>query len=412
MLTSAECRNAKPREKAYKLSDARGLYLYVSTTGHRSWRWKFRIDGKEKRLVLGTFPEMSLADARAAREDAAREKRGGKDPSRKTGIQSDTFKEFALAWHEMQKPRWSAGHAATVLERLEAEAFPLLGRRPISSIDVALVLDVLNPIVKRGATDQAQRMRQRLSEIFVLAIASGHALLNPAEMVRKALPTVIKRNYAAVTSIEDARALLIADVRLPGGVLPKLASRLLALTAVRMGSIRFAEPGEFEGLDGDEPIWRIPAAKLKLSLEQRKQTAMEFIVPLSRQAVEIVKMAQALTAPGPYVFPNQHDRDKPMDENSMAVRYRKIPGFGGRHVPHGWRSTFSTIMNERAVREGQAGDRAIIDLMLAHQPTGVEPIYNRAAYMPRRRELAQEWADLLHVGLPTLQDILASPFRS
>jgi len=407
MLTDAKCRSAKPRDKSYKLADGRGLYLEVLPSGYRSWRWKYRIDGREKRLTIGGYPEVSLADARAAREVAAKTLRDGADPSlSKSQAVTSNFEELARRWHARQKGLWSESHARNVLNSLEVEVFPTLGRRAVATIRAQEVLAVLERMVARGAVDQAHRLRQRLSDIFTVAIASGVASDNPAEMLRKALPPVIKRNYPALTTIEDARALLTADANLPGFPLVKLASRLLALTAVRSEALRHAEPSEFEELDGEQPIWRIPAAKMKLGVEQRKQASLQFIVPLAPQSVAIVKLASELTRGGPYLFPNLRWPHQPMSENALSVRYRAIPGFTGRHVPHGWRSTFSTVMNERAQEEGRAGDRAIIDLMLAHQPQGVEPIYNRAAYMPRRREIAQEWADHLDVDLPSLVSIV------
>lgn len=228
MLTDAKCKAAKPRDKSYKLTDGRGLYLEVSPTGYRAWRWKYYFDGREKRLTIGSYPEVSLADARAAREQAAKAKRAGADPSRAKDGPGTTFEAVARSWHAQHIRKWSESHGRNVLASLEADAFPRLGKLPIAAIDAPLVLKALDAMVKRGAVDQAHRMRQRMSDIFVLAIASGVASQNPAEMVRKALPPVIKRNYPALTSIEDARALLQADAERVGFPLTKLASRMLA----------------------------------------------------------------------------------------------------------------------------------------------------------------------------------------
>jgi len=209
-----------------------------------------------------------------------------------------TFEVLARAWHKQKTRSWSVGHARNVLSSMVDEAFPKIGHLPITKIQPAHILEVLRPMEQRGAVDQAHRLRQRMSDVFVLAISSGLAESDPAAIVRKALQPIIKRNYPALTSIEEARALLEADAQLKGWPITKLASRLLAITAARSEALRYAEPHEFEDLDGLSPLWRVPAAKMKLGVEQRKQVALEFIIPLPRQAVEIVKLAKQLTSPG------------------------------------------------------------------------------------------------------------------
>jgi integrase len=228
---------------------------------------------------------------------------------------------------------------------------------------------------------------------------------DPAASLRKALQPIRRKHYPALRSLEEARALILATEAAPHHPLTKIASRLIALTAVRFGPLRHAEPGEFEGLSGSSPIWRIPAAKMKLDKEQKEQEAFDFIVPLAPAAVELVQLARRFSGNSPYLFPNGRNPLKPMSDAVLSVAYRRLPAFASRHVPHGWRSTFSTIMNERAI-ELERHDRAVIDLMLAHKPSGVEGIYNRAAYMARRREIAVEWAELLLQGLPPSSSLL------
>lgn len=416
ILTDTKCRAAKAQERAYKLSDAHGLYLFVTPAGHKSWRWKYRIAGKEKTLTIGAYPEVSLAQARMAREAAAKEHRDGLDPSRVKKQQAETtFESIARGWHASKEKVWATHHWNNVLNTFVKEAFPIIGHLPITKVRQAHVLQVLDPMQKRGAVDQAHRLRQRMSDVFLDAISRGLAEDDPAAMVRKALAPVIKRNYPALTSIEDARKLLQKDAEKPGWPTTKLATRLLALTAARSEALRFSEPHEFEGLNGTAPLWRIPAAKMKLSALEREKKELEFIIPLSRQAAETVQAAMRLASPGPYVFPTARYPRLPLGEAALAMRYRSM-GYGGIHVPHGWRTTFSTIMNERAERIWRAAghtnaspDRLIIDLMLAHQQDGVESIYNRAAYMERRRELAQEWADLLCKDLMPISELLKLP---
>lgn len=415
MLTDAECKAAKPAAKAYKLSDSRGLYLFVTPAGFKSWRWKYRIAGREKRLTLGSYPEVKLTEARERRDEALKAKRQGLDPSQSRRQQkeaqakeaADTFEAVTRLWHDRRKSTWTASHAGKVLKSLEDEIFPKLGRTPIRQITARMILEALTPIEQRGAVDRAHRLRQRISDIFIFAIAAELADTDPASMLRKALKPVQHGNHPALRTIEEARELLIAAEATPGHPLTKLASRLIALTTARSEPLRYAQRAEFEGLETSEPIWRIPAAKMKLDIVQKRQgRAFDFIVPLSPASVEIVKIAIHLTEGLPYLFPNGRHPHKPMSENALSVMYRRLPNFSGRHVPHGWRATFSTIMNERAEVLGRAGDRAIIELMLAHKPTGVESIYNRATFMPRRRQLAEEWAELLLEGLPPSSSLL------
>ena len=418
MLTDAQCKAAKPAARPYKLAAGRGLYLFVTTTGFKSWRWKYRIDGKEKRLTFGSYPDVKLRAACDLRDEADKLRRQGLDPAiarrqqraASSRASADTFEAIARQWHARKLPLWSTRHGETVLTSLEAEAFPLIGKLPIRAVTAPLVLEVLAPIEQRGAIDQAHRLRQRLSDVFVFAIAAGFAETDPASMVKKALAPVVKRNYPALTKLADARALLLESENAPAFPLTELASRLMALTAVRSEPLRFAEPHEFEALETSEPLWRIPAAKMKLEHAQKRQEAFEFLVPLAPLAAEIVLLAMRLTAGGPFLFPSLRHAHRPMSENALSVMYRRTT-FAGRHVPHGWRSTFSTIMNERAIELDRPGDRPIIDLMLAHKPEGVEAAYNRAAYMKRRRQLAQEWAELLLAGLPPSSSLLGGKRR-
>ena len=230
-------------------------------------------------------------------------------------------------------------------------------------------------------------------------------------MAGRALSPVKKGKFPAVRTIEEARTVLQTVEAQSSHPMTKLASRLLALTAVRSGVLRLAEPAEFEGLDGDQPIWRIPAAKMKLVVERKEDAAFEFIVPLSKQAIETIEVAMILAGKAPLLFRSVRHPRRPLSDSTLSKAYRDA-GYSGIHVPHGWRSTYSTVMNEIAGEENRVGDRAIIDLMLAHVQSGVEATYNRAAYMPRRRELAQEWADMLTLTLPHPSLLLGGSRRS
>lgn len=421
MLTDQACRKAKPATKAWKLFDEKGLHLLVTPSGFKSWRLKYRFGGKEKQLVFGPYPEVSLREARDRRDDARRLLRDGSDPGleqkrqqarRRSGVdQIRTFRSAALHWHALQMPGWKPKHAAEVLSSLESEIFPTLGAMALDEIRPADIRDLLVAIQARGALEAAHRLRARISRIYELAIASDLAETDPAASIGAALRPKVKRMHPALLNLKDARAFLSrieSDVGFPG---MKLASRLLALTAARPGMVRFAEIQDFEGLDGSEPIWRVPADKMKLALAESEQDAFDFIIPLARQSVEAIRVAADLAGRRKYLFPSMTRPNRPMSENALNANYRRDTTFGGRHVPHGWRASFSTIMNERAIDLDQPGDRAIIDLMLAHKPGGVEAHYNRAAYMKRRRIIAQDWADMLLEGAVPPEALLNGPRR-
>lgn len=416
MLTDIQCRKAKPRDKAYKLSDAHGLYLYVLPTGTRSWRLKYRFGGKEHRLTFGPYPEVSLIEARELREDVRKQLREGIDPKvdkkKKAAIAAlnngNSFEAIALEWHAQQEKIRAPRYAGQILDRLKADVFPALGPIPIREITPPLVLMTIRAIEARGSIEMAHRVRQHMSAIFLYAIGLGWTDTNPAMVIQPVLVKRIKTRRPAVLTIEQASKII---TRTEGLERPYwatlLASRLLALTAARPGVLRLAEPKEFEDLDGKDPVWRIPAEKMKLTREQKKDLTLEFVIPLSCQAVSVVKAALQLSGGKKWLFPGVRGNAAPITDSTLSKLYR-LAGFSGVHVPHGWRSTFSTLMNQRAALENRIGDREVIDLMLAHMQEGVEPIYNRYAYMPRRRELAQEWADMLMDGIPSVADLLKS----
>ncbi len=418
MLTDIQCRKATAGEKDYKLSDSRGLYLFVTKSGFRSWRWKYRFAGKEKRLVLGSYPEMSLSKARDARDAAAKALKGGTDPSVqakqlaavRTTEAETTFEAVARDWHSQQAGSWAPVHAADVIRSLERDVFPKIGALPIKEITSPIVLTVVRAIENRSSIETARRIRQRISAVYSYAIASGIAESDPAASIRAAMKPLIKGRQPALATLDEARALLRTVEAAPAHPMTKLASRLLALTALRQGVLRTTMWAELEDLDPEDPVWRIPATRMKLKLARKLDARFDFMLPLSKQAVEVLQAARACNSYSKLVFPSQRHVHRPISENAVGYLYNRLVS-NGRHVPHGWRSTFSTIMNERAQAQGLAGDRAIIDLMLAHIPEGVEASYNRAAYMPRRREIAQEWADLLLADMPPAMELLEGPRR-
>lgn len=412
MLSETTVRQAKPKDRDYKLSDAEGLYLFVTKTGHRSWRLKYRFAGKERRLILGGYPTVSLKEARERKTEARKLLDQGRDPgieAKKQAVQmatarANTFEVLARTWFAVQEGRWTPIHARDVIQSLENEVFPWLGSLPVCEIDEPMVLTVLRKIEKRGAIETAHRVRQRVSAVFVHAIAEGAATRDPAASVGKALkPVPRKRRRPALLALEDLHEMIRKTEWEPGSPLTKFASRFLALTAQRPGMVRAMPWAEIENIDwsSDAPspdaLWRIPASRMKLSNELKLDDAFEHIVPLAEEAVAVLKSAHQFTGRGPLVFPSNRSGWIAMSENTLGYFYNRC-GYQGRHVPHGWRSSFSTIMNEWAERNGTPSDRYVIDLMLAHVPDGIsasEGAYNRAAFMQRRREIACEWARML-----------------
>lgn len=427
-----QVRKAAPAEKDYKLADAGGLYLFVTTKGAKSWRMKYRFAGKEKRLSFGLYPDVSLSAARALRDAARAELRAHRDPAteqRKRKMSAyaaagTTFKVVAARWHDAQKPRWSPTQAVKVEQALVRDVYPHIGPLALTDIDGPMVLALLRKVERRGAIDTAKRIRQHISAVFCFGIAEGLCAGDPAALIKKALlPTPIGGSQPGVSTIAQVRELHATMDRCSSSPLTRLASRLLGLTFVRPGLIPTARWHEFEGIDwsdptgasdAPEPVWRISADRMKLDLENKADDAFEHVAPLPRQAVDVLRAVHRLTGRFPYLFHSNRSTHQPMSVNTIGYMYNKN-GYRDRHVPHGWRTAFSTIMNERAIAMKRPDDRAIIDAMLSHKPKGVsgsEMAYNRALHMPRRWELAREWADLTMEGLPAADDLLAGYLRA
>lgn len=411
MLTDIQIRKAKPQERGYKLADGAGLHLFVSPAGGRLWRFRYEFGGKERLLSIGAYPDIGLAEARKARDRAKEILREGRDPStakrlkRFTAVQqaAETFEVVAREWHGINEAAWTTIHAADVLRSLERDVFPQIGALPIRDIEPPDVLDIARKIEARGARETARRVRQRIEAVYSYAIASARASANPAAIITGAMAPIAKGRQPAITDLDEARKVLKAVDAVPGHPVTKLAIRLLALTAVRPGVVTATPWSE---LPAGAALWTVPAHRMKLRKHMKDNEARDHLVPLSRQAVETIEVVRRVSGKGPLAFPNTRHAHRPMSENAMGYMLNRA-GYHHRHVPHGWRSTFSTVMNER-----YPADRAVIDLMLAHVPANaVEGAYNRALYLPRRTELAQEWADLLMKGLPPAISLLDSPRR-
>ena len=393
MLTNAAVKAARPRAVAYKLFDDGGLHLYVAPTGRKSFRIKYRFSGKELLLTIGAIPEVSL-DAARVRRDQVRDLLGrGLDPRTVSTAQAGAtrvFEDVARQWHAHMRRRWTGVHAGDVLRTLERDVFPAIGAMPIGAITVPVILNALRVIEDRGSLETARRVRQRISAVFGFAMAEDLVDQDPAAIVTKALtPPAPARHHPALLEIVDARALLAAADVVDVAPVVRLASRFLALTAVRLAAVRGARWEEIEDLNGPAPLWRVPAARMKLAAAKKLDARNDHIVPLSRQAVQLLHEAFELGHGAGLIFP-AGDHTTPIGEAAIGALHSRA-GFGGRHVPHGWRATFATILNELCPGEHTAIDRA-----LAHSPKDkVAAAYDRSEQLARRRRLFQVWADEL-----------------
>jgi integrase len=385
-LTVVAARNAKPKEKPYKLAAGNGLYLEVMPSSARYWRLKYRFGGKEKRLALGVFPQTSLATARIHADQARAMLRDGTDPSAKRKLEkvaqrvsaANTFEGIAREWLQKQ------GHMASATFdkakwTLETHAFPWLGSRPVTEISPTELLAVLRRVESRGKLETAQRLYQRCSQVFRYAIATGRAARDPAGDLRGALATPKKQHRAALTEPSKIGALMRAIDGYSGNFVTLCALKLSSLVFLRPGEVRRAEWSE---VDLDRGEWRIPAEKMKMRTEH--------VVPLSRQVLAVFSELRPLTGNRQYVFPSSHDPKSFMSENTVNAALRRL-GYSGREMTaHGFRAMASTRLNEL----GWATD--VIERQLAHMERNrVRAAYNRAQHLAERREMMQAWADHL-----------------
>ena len=386
-LSEIKVRTAKPREKSYKLFDGRGLFLFVTPSGGKLWHFKYRFDNKEKKLTLGSYPEISLSNARIRREEARRQLANGIDPgaARKAQKQAETeeketFEVIAREWHEKFTPNWTPGHATTIMSRLKRDLFPWIGNRPMMDIKAPELLTVLRRVESRGALESAHRIRTIAGQVFRYAVATGRAERDPAADLRGALPQPTKKHLAAITDPKEVAPLLRAIDGYQGHYVVMCALRLAPLLFVRPGELRHAEWGE---IDLDEGIWCIPAHKMKM-----KQA---HIVPLCRQALEILKELKQLTSNSPYVFPSERSLERPMSDNALLAALRRMGYDKDTMTPHGFRAMARTILDE--VLNVRAD---FIEHQLAHavrDPNG--RAYNRTMYLKERKRMMQTWADYL-----------------
>jgi len=385
-LTNTEIRNAGSGAKALRLFDERGLYLEISPAGGKWWRFKYRFRGKEKRLSLGVYPDVSLKEARDRRDESRKLLTNGVDPSENRKAQkaaqvnqaSSSFEVVTREWFGKYSPGWATSHAGRVIRLFERDVFPWLGSRPISEITASELLTVMRRIESRGALETAHRARTNCGQVLRYAVATGRCGRDPSGDLRGALPPAKGGHFAAATEPSKLAEILRAMDGYEGMLTVRCALRLVPLLFVRPGELRHAE---WKDVDLDAAEWRYTVTKTKTP----------HIVPLCRQAVEILRDLHPLTGNARYVFPGARTTSRPMSDNAVLAAMRRMGIPKEEMSGHGFRAAARTILDEVL---GFRPD--FIEHQLAHavrDPNG--RAYNRTAHLPERRKMMQQWADYL-----------------
>ena len=386
-LTELGVRKAKPSSKQKKLTDGRGLFLLLHPNGSKYWRMKYRLMGKEKLLAIGVWPEVSLIAAREKRNEAKQLLKSGKDPSAakknlkvsQKVAQSNTFGSVTEEWLEIKQKEWKSPYFDDVKRSIEIHLLPDLGQRPIEDITSSEILSVLKKIEEQGKLEVASRSRQKCGAIFTYANLKQLCTNNPVSNLKGALASPKKKKFNYL-SPKDLPQFLVKLDEYDGAIITKLALRFVLLTFARTVEIRFANWNEFD-LEDEEPIWRIPEEKMKMGREH--------VVPLSSQALVVLKEVRRFTQGDKYVFHQLNNPNKPMSENTMLYAMYRM-GYHSRATVHGLRATMSTLLNEK----GHNPD--VIEHLLSHQDSNkVRAAYNRAEYLSERRITLQWLADHL-----------------
>jgi len=402
-LTEIQARNSKPRERAYKMADGEGLFLFVQPNGSKLWRMKYRFAGKEKLLSFGAYPDLGIAAARDKRTAAKALLAEGKDPMKSKGEvisqEGATFFEVAKRWHENRKSALNAAHAERVWSRMERDVFPVIGEKLVNEITAPDVLAMIRKIEARGALDISRRAKQGVGQVFQFAIACGLASNDPTTHLRGALKPRPRVKHMSRLPLSELPAFIekLHAYQEEGerrSAITRDAVLFALLTWVRTKELRFAAKSEFEDLGGKSPVWRIPAERMKMGREH--------LVPLSQQATHIAKSMIA-AAPGEFLFPG-NGPNKPLSENTMIYALYRL-GYHSRQTVHGFRGLASTWANEQLVEFGKPPmwirkyHEDWVELQLAHsEKNDVRGAYNAAEYLAPRRRMMQDWADYLSGG--------------
>jgi len=385
-LTNIQAKQAQPEAKDRKLFDSHGLYLLVKANGRKYWRFKYRFAGKEKLLAFGVYPEVSLSEARTKRDQSRKQLRDNIDPSEakkqrkwdNIAREEKSFQSIAVEWWNKKKGIWSEKHALRVLDSLQKDIFPSIGYRPIAEITTPELLQTLRQVEDRGALDVASRLLQRCTQIFRYAVQTSRANFNPAAELTGVLKTRKVQHQASLPR-NELPEFLKHIAHYDGYPLTRLALRLLTLTFVRPGELRHAR---WEELELENKLWRIPAKRMKMDSEH--------IVPLSDQALAVLKELQLISGKYPLLFPGTRNINNPMSENTLTYAMYRM-GYKSRATAHGFRATASSILNEEGF------NRDAIERQLAHQERNkVRGAYtHHAEYLKDRCKMMQWWADYL-----------------
>jgi integrase len=400
-LSDTAIKRAKVSDKAYSMSDDKGLYLWVTPAGGKLWRWGYRFDRKEKLMSFGKYPDVSLAQARDRHKEARNLLADGKDPmaqrkADKTAeriASENSFANVAALWLKHWSVGKSSRHVLQVTRRMDADILPRLGTRSIAEIKAPEVVEMVKAIQKRGASDIAKRALETTGQIFGYAIAHGYAEHNPAKQFKPSviLQSVPKTNYARIDAKELSTLLRRIEIY-QGTPVTRLAIRLLAMTFVRTTELIEAKWSEF---DFEAGRWDIPAERMKMRSPH--------IVPLAKQALEVLAMLRELTGKNELLFPGDRNAKKPMSNNTILKALERM-GYKGRMTGHGFRGLASTILHE----QGYTHDH--IELQLAHAPrNAVSAAYNHALYLEPRAKMMQDWADYLE---RTLREVRVIPLQN
>ncbi len=382
-LTDTEIRKAKAKASAYRMSDGGGLYIWITPAGGKLWRWKYRFDGREKLMTFGSYPDVSLSLARERHAAARKLLATGTDPMAERKAEKaaaeNSFQSVARLWLAHWQDGKSPRHVEYVKRRMEADILPCLGARPVALIEAPELVAMTKAIEQRGARDIAKRALETAGQVFRFAIAHGYATRNPASEIRPSdmLKSTRKVNYARVDARELPELLRVMEVY-QGTHVTRLALKLMALTFVRTSELIGAKWAEF---DAETARWDIPAERMKMRTPH--------IVPLSRQALDVLNTLRTLTGQSELLFPGDRNAKKPMSNNTILKALERM-GYKGRMTGHGFRGLASTILHE----QGWPHDH--IELQLAHAPrNAVSAAYNHALYLEPRAKMMQGWADYL-----------------
>lgn len=405
MLTDKEIKNAKPKQKAYRLADGGGLYLEVTTSGSKLWRWKFRFEGKEKRFAIGIYPDVRAPEARKVMAESRAKLKVGIDPSAEKRAKREqekvagdfTFEAVARTWFDKAHASLAETTRTKNISFLEKDVFPFMGGRPIASLAAPDLLSVIRRIEGRGANDIARRVHNLCGRVFRYAVGHGLCDRDPSRDIELCdiLAPADVQHHASVTDPKGAGELLRAIDGFTGSFTTRCALRFAPLVFVRPGELRHAEWTEF---DFDKAEWRIPASKMKMK-EQH-------LVPLSRQAIEVLREIQQLTGSRQYVLPSERGGGRPMSENTVNAALRRLGYTKEEMTGHGFRSMASTLLHELGY------PHQVIERQLAHgERNQVSAAYNFAEHLPERRKMMQQWADYLD-KIKAGADVITLPIKA